>query len=83
MAIRKLTDDQKWQLRMAVIAGATDCPLNPDEAEVFLGRSASFLRASDIPRANIGGPLYLKSEILKAVKVHLSHRILDPMEKAS
>jgi hypothetical protein len=74
---RRLTDDQRFQLRAAIIAGPTDCPLTPEEAEVFMGRSESFLRGSDLPRANVGGTLYLKSELLKGVRAKLSHRILD------
>jgi hypothetical protein len=54
--------------------------MTPEEAEVFMGRSSSFLRASDLPRANVGGTLYLKSELLKGVRVKLSHRILDTLE---
>lgn len=73
----RMTERQRFQLRAMIIAGATDCPLTPDEAEVFLGRSASFLRASDFPRADVGGPLYLKSELLKGVRAKLSHRIME------
>ena len=73
---RKMSDEQRFQLRCAIIAGATDCPLTPDEAEVFMGRSGSFLRASDFPRADVGGTLYLKSELVKVVRAKLSHRIL-------
>jgi hypothetical protein len=75
---KRMTDAQRRTLRAAIIAGPTDCPLTPDEAEVFMGRSVSYLRASDLPRADIGGPLYLKSELLKGVKAKLSHRIMEP-----
>lgn len=64
-------------IRLAVIAGQTDCPMSPEEAAAFLGISPSTLRSSDIPRADVFGNKYLKSELLKYVKARLSHRILE------
>lgn len=72
-----MTPEQRFQLRVAIIAGETDCPMNAEEAAIFLHRSHSFLRETDMPRADIGGPLFLKSEILKYVKNRLSHRIME------
>jgi hypothetical protein len=74
---KRLSAERRFALRCAIIAGATDCPLTPEEAEVFMGRSGSFLRASDFPRADVGGTLYLKSELVKVVRAKLSHRILE------
>lgn len=75
---RRLSDEQRFALRMAVIAGPTDCPLSTEEAAVFLGRSETFVRSSDFPRADVGGAVFLKSELLKGVRAKLSHRILEP-----
>lgn len=63
-------------LRLAVIAGPTDCPLTPEEAAAFLGCSLSTLRDSDIPRARVFGTKYLKSELLKYIEARLSHRVV-------
>lgn len=60
-------------LRRQIIAGATDCPMTGQEAAAFMGRSPSWLRASDIPRTADG--LYLKSEINNYIKARLSHRV--------
>lgn len=77
--MKRLTEYQRMVLRATVIAGATDCTLTPEEAAAFLGRSTSYLRASDFPRAIIDHRVYyLKSELLKGVRAKLSHRILDP-----
>jgi hypothetical protein len=77
--MKRMTDAQRFALRTAIIAGPTDCPMTPEEASVFLGRSEAYLRASDFPRAVIASrPLYMKSELLKGVRAKLSHRILDP-----
>lgn len=73
----------KPELRIAIIAGATDAVLDPGEAAALMGVSESWLRASDVPRANVGGTKYLKSQCLAYVRVRLSHRIIDPSEKAS
>jgi hypothetical protein len=62
-------------LRLAVIAGATDCPLTPAEAAAFIGIAESTLRDSDIPRANFHGPKYLKSECLKYIEARLPYRV--------
>ncbi len=62
-------------LRAAIIAGATDCPLTPGEAALFIGRSSAWVRKSDLPRTEDG--LYLKSEILKYMRARLSHTILE------
>lgn len=77
-----MTPEQKIALRAAIIAGPTDCPLTTEEAAVFLGRSETFMRTSDFPRANIGSSyLFLKSELVKGVRAKLSHRILDALEQ--
>ena len=65
----------KSALRVAIIAGATDCALSPSEAAAFIGISESALRTSDIPRAQVFGPKYLKSECLKYIQARLSHRV--------
>lgn len=75
---KRMTEAQRFALRAAIIGGATDCPLTPEEAEVFMGRSENYLRASDLPRAQFGGTLFLKSELVKGVRAKLSHRIMDP-----
>lgn len=64
-------------LRVAIVAGAGDCVLTPDEAATLMGVSASWLRASDVPRANVAGTKYLKSQCLAYVRVRLSTRILE------
>lgn len=76
-----MTPEQKIALRAAIIAGPTDCPMTTEEAAVFLGRSETFVRTSDFPRATVGSAyLFMKSELLKGVRSKLSHRILEPME---
>lgn len=69
-----MTNDE---LRAAIIAGPGDAILTPPEAAALMGVSVSWLRASDVPRADVAGTKYLKSECLKYVAVRLSHRILD------
>lgn len=63
-------------LRLAVIAGSTDCVLTPTEAAAFMGISESALRASDVPRADVAGTKYLKSQCIAYVRVRLSSRII-------
>lgn len=70
-------------VRLAVISGQADAPLSPGEAAAFLGVSESWLRASDVPRADVAGTKYLKSQLVAYVRVRLSHRIIDATEKAS
>ena len=65
------------ELRLAVIAGAGDAVLTPSEAAALMGVSERWLRGSDVPRADVAGTKYLKSECLKYVAVRLSHRILS------
>ena len=72
-----MTQDQRLELRRAVIAGATDCGLTPSEAAALMGRSVSWLKKSDVPRTPDG--LYLKSQCLLYIENRLSHRL----EKAS
>jgi hypothetical protein len=76
-----MTEGERSALRRAIIAGGTDCPLTPEEAAVFMGRSLSWLRASDVPRTE--DALYLKSECLKYIKCRLSHTILEPESEPS
>jgi hypothetical protein len=71
-----MTKEERAALRRAMIGGPTDCPLTPEEAAAFMGRSPSWLRASDVPRTE--DSLYLKSECLKYIKCRLSHTILEP-----
>lgn len=71
---RKLTEKHVRQLRDAVIAGATDAVLTQAEAAAFLGVSESWLRRSDVPRASVAGPKYLKSQCLLYVLQRFSHR---------
>lgn len=72
-----MDDTLKASLRIAIIAGAGDCVLDPCEAAVVMGVSESWLRGSDVPRAKVAGVKYLKSECVKYVAVRLSHRILE------
>lgn len=69
-------------VRLAVIAGAGDAVLNPTEAAALMGVSESWLRASDVPRANVAGTKYLKSQCLAYVRARLSHRIMEQKESA-
>ena len=64
------------ELRTAIIAGPGDAILDPGEAAAVMGVSEAWLRRSDVPRADVAGPKYLKSECLKYVAVRLSHRVL-------
>lgn len=67
--------------RQAIIAGETDCAMTPAEAAAFIGIGESTLRESDIPRADVFGTKYLKSECLKYIKARLSHTV--ELERAS
>jgi hypothetical protein len=73
----RLTDEQRFALRAAIIAGLGDCVLDPEEAAAVLNVSPSWLRASDIPRADVAGTKYLKSQCLAYVRVRLSHQVMD------
>ena len=64
-------------IRIAVISGLGDAVLSPSEAAALMGVSEAWLRRSDVPRANVGGTKYLKSECLKYVAARLSHRVLS------
>lgn len=73
-----MTKEARAQLRTAIIAGATDCELTVEEAAVFMGIGETTLRElRDIPRADVAGTKYLKSECIKYVKARLSHSILE------
>lgn len=71
-----MTAEDRVALRRAVIAGPTDCALDGQEAAVFLGISETSLRALDVPRANVAGPKYLKSQLILYVQLRLSHRLI-------
>lgn len=64
-------------LRVAIIAGSGDAILSLEEAAAVMSVSVSWLSRSDVPRADVAGPKYLKSECLKYVAVRLSHRVLS------
>lgn len=72
-----MTEHERVALRLAIIAGATDCALTVEEAAIFMGIGVTKLRELNVPRADIGGTKYLKSECLKFVATRLTHRILD------
>lgn len=76
-----MSDEFRRALRLAVIAGPTDCPLSPEEAAAFMNVSESWLRGSDVPRGDAAGTKYLKSQCIAYLRVRLSSRIIE--EKAS
>lgn len=65
------------QLRREIIAGQGDAVLDPGEAAAMLGVSEAWLRASDVPRANVAGTKYLKSQCLAYVACRLTHRVIQ------
>lgn len=71
-----MTREDRAALRLAVIAGPTDCVMDPPEAAAFLTVSESWLRSSDVPRADAAGTKYLKSQLILYVKLRLSHQLL-------
>lgn len=71
-----MTKDDREAIRRAIIAGETDCSMTPPEAAAFLGVSESWLRESDIPRSDVGGPKYLKSTLILYVRLRQSHQLL-------
>lgn len=72
-----MTKEQRAALRAAIIAGSTDCSLSVEEAAVFMGVGVTTLRDLDVPRADVAGTKYLKSECIKYVVTRLTHRILS------
>lgn len=66
----------RLSIRLAVIGGAGDAVLSVGEAAAVMGVSETWLRNSDVPRAQVAGTKYLKSECLKYVAARLSHRIV-------
>lgn len=72
-----MTDEQRQALRVALIAGPSDAVLDPEEAAAVMGVSLSWLRASDVPRANVAGTKYMKSQCLLYVRNRLSHLMLE------
>ncbi len=74
-----MSREERQALRAAIIAGPGDCVLSADEAAVFLGNiHPATLRKLDVPRADVAGTKYLKSQLLAYVRVRLSARILEP-----
>lgn len=71
-----MTKPDRDALRLAVIAGETDCAMTPPEAAAFLGVSESWLRESDVPRSDVGGTKYLKSTLVQYVRLRQSHQLL-------
>lgn len=72
-----MTDEERAALRRELITGPNDCLMNPQETAAFMGISEASLRNLPVPRADIAGPKYLKSQCLLYVKHHLSHQLLD------
>jgi hypothetical protein len=73
-----VTREERAALRAAIIAGPTDCEMTVEETAVFMGIGVSTLRdkLTDLPKADVAGTKYMKSECIKYTIARLSHRIL-------
>lgn len=71
-----MTEQERADLRRAIIAGTTDCGLRLNEAAALMGISASALRRSDCPRTrDVAGLMFLKSQCLLYIENRLTHKI--------